>query len=181
MMKKKKKKSAPKVRMTQYAREEAAQAADEHLANLTAAAASAYSLPPPAPAAALLMSEDPLVAANGMSDAHKCCDGATSGVCLGVQAMGEKAIKQRVPEALPADPVVTNIRGSNTSSSVIHLFTRFGSGDGRCHVAAIQAAKNGLEYWISVSRFAMPRGAIHMLVWCIKQVREWHSSGQPSC
>ena len=36
---------------------------------------------------------------------------------------------------------------------MMFLLTRFGLGDGRCHVAAIQAAKNGLDYWIRVSRF----------------------------
>jgi hypothetical protein len=37
----------------------------------------------------------------------------TASVCvLDVQVRGEKAITQRVPEILPADPVVTNIRGS---------------------------------------------------------------------
>ena len=45
------------------------------------------------------------------------------------------------------------------------MSTRFGSGDGRCHVAAIQAAKNGLNYWISISRSA-PRVAICVLIWC---------------
>jgi hypothetical protein len=54
-----------------------------------------------------------------------------------VQVVGEKAITERVPESLPVDPIVTSIRG-----------------DGRCHVAAIQAAKNGLDYWIRVSRYA---------------------------
>lgn len=54
-----------------------------------------------------------------------------------VQVMGEKTITERVPESLPVDPIVTSIRG-----------------DGRCHVAAIQAAKNGLDYWIRVSRYA---------------------------
>jgi len=55
------------------ARDEAAQAADEHLANLTAAAASAYSLPPPAPAEALLMSEDPLVFHFKITENNRMC------------------------------------------------------------------------------------------------------------
>jgi len=45
-----------------------------------------------------------------------------------VQVMGEKATTERVPEFLPVDPIVTRIRG-----------------DGRCHVAAIQAAKIRLD------------------------------------
>jgi len=104
-MRKKKKnhRSAPK-RLTQYEQDEAAQATDVQQANLAAAAASAYSLPPPPPAA-LLVSEDPLGAADGISDVHKCCDGVNRAVCLDVQGRGEKAI------TLPADPVVTNIRG----------------------------------------------------------------------
>ena len=110
-MRKKKKnhRSAPK-RLTRYQQDEAAQATDVQQANLAAAAASAYSLPPPPPAA-LWVSEDPLGDADGISDAHKYCDGVNRAVCLDVQARGEKAITLRVPETLPADPVVTNIRG----------------------------------------------------------------------
>ena len=107
--KKKNHRSAPK-RLTRYQQDEAAQATDVQQANLAAAAASAYSLPPPPPAA-LLVSEDPLGAADGISDAHKYCDGVNRAVCLDVQARGEKAVTLRVPETLPADPVVTNIRG----------------------------------------------------------------------
>ena len=37
----------------------------------------------------------------------------TASVCVSdVQVRGERAITQRVPEILPADPVVTNIKGS---------------------------------------------------------------------
>jgi len=48
--------------------------------------------PPPAPVSPPFISEDPL----GEN----------------VQLRGEKAVTLRVPEILPAEPVVTNIRGS---------------------------------------------------------------------
>ena len=109
-MGKKKKNTAS--RPKQCARDEAAQLEDDERARVVAAATDAYSQPPPAPVSPPFISEDPL----GESKLLRRCAhsvSVTASVCvLDVQARGERAITQCVPEILPADPVVTNIRGS---------------------------------------------------------------------
>ena len=60
MAKKSKKRKNTASRLTQYARDEAAQLEDDERARVVAAATDAYSQPPPAPVSPPFISEDPL-------------------------------------------------------------------------------------------------------------------------
>ena len=60
MVKKSKKRKNTASRLTQYARDEAAQLKDDECARVVAAATAVYSQPPPAPASPPFISEDPL-------------------------------------------------------------------------------------------------------------------------
>ena len=112
MAKKSKKRKNTASRLTQYARDEAAQLEDDECARVVAAATEhihsrhqhQYRH---------RSSQKTLSVKVSCFGVARTLVSVTASVCvLDVQVRGERAITQRVPEILPADPVVTNIRGS---------------------------------------------------------------------
>ena len=80
--------------------------------------------------------------------------------------MGEQTVNRRVLEVLPDDPVITAVRGVITMlfCYLIHVIT----GDGKCHIAAIQGCKSGLRYWLGIHRsFAGGSVLMSVCLWLI--------------